>query len=340
MNPLELSAAQVEQLGEAEAAEVINAWVKAKQASLPEALVASKSKVHARLAKKALYQLKSSGVAVEPPKTPMPVLAKPPEEEFLGVLSAIVGTGERAVFFGRPARAGMDVFQGVISDDLGILQLDRSDSTRSTYRRRIREIETDADLKVLLVPFARVLEELAHAYANNGASGTAVSEDTAHALRRLQLEPATTPRPPLPAVEAGDAAFTDATPLHATKEIAQWFPSEAALAVFTERIGALPEGASPDVVNDVVRSVANESFTSAVRQLYARRLWAMAELFAATDRATAAAHAKAEARLLFHSTQPSSFAFELFRKVLAIHQEAAKQKLPAPSMRLPPMRMP
>ena len=59
---LTMTAKQVEALPEAKAQEVLDAWVKAKKIELPQELTQSASKVHAKLAKKALYRLQSSGV--------------------------------------------------------------------------------------------------------------------------------------------------------------------------------------------------------------------------------------------------------------------------------------
>ena len=69
-----MTAQQVEGLPEAKAQEVLDAWVKAKNPELPQALSGSASKAHAKLAKKALYRLQSSGGAVpEAPKPAAPV---------------------------------------------------------------------------------------------------------------------------------------------------------------------------------------------------------------------------------------------------------------------------
>src|SRR5687768_12836530 len=138
MDPLKLSVADVEKLSEAQALEVLAAHVKAKQKELPEALAGSKSKPLARAAKKALYQLRSSGVELAEPAVeagPQPTISGP-AVELPGLLSPILGTGERMVFFGRPSRGGgVDFYQAVIHDEYGVQQLDHGETNRSRYRR-------------------------------------------------------------------------------------------------------------------------------------------------------------------------------------------------------------
>ncbi len=144
-DPLSLTPEQAEHLPEAEAAQALAAWVQARRPELPEALSRSTSKVHARLAKKALYQLKSSGVAVMATPAPAPALVTNPApvEDFGGVISAPLGTGERALFFARPVRGGgLDVYQGILHDEFGVIQLEQARATRDQWRRRMREAST------------------------------------------------------------------------------------------------------------------------------------------------------------------------------------------------------
>ena len=54
-DPLSLTAVQVEAMNEKEAEAALGDWVRARRSELPKALATSKSKLHAKLAKKALY---------------------------------------------------------------------------------------------------------------------------------------------------------------------------------------------------------------------------------------------------------------------------------------------
>src|SRR5439155_22428339 len=116
--------------------------VKARRSELAEALARSKNKSVARAAKKALYQLKSSGVAVAeaaPQKSAPTAAADAPGEEMPALISSILGTGERALFFVRPVRGGgLEIYQAVVHDEVGIQQLDRGTTSRAEYRRHLK----------------------------------------------------------------------------------------------------------------------------------------------------------------------------------------------------------
>lgn len=341
MDPLSLTAADVEQLPEDRAREVLAAWVKARRAELPEALAASASKPLARAAKKALYQLRSSGVAVaEPAKAEAPSPAPPAEtkEDLPGVLSAILGTGERALYFARPIRGGgLEAYQGVLSDEHGLKMLEVGGLSRGLFRARLRELLHDRQLAVLQVPWGRVAQELGRALALNERSKTNLPDGADAALRRLGVEPLD-PDLPVPPPEPADAGLvTRAASLHEEKELRQWLPSEPqlrVLAVRAEEVRSSPLQLSPGQraaqLAQKVSLTAQEAFTPEVRKLYARRLWLTAELFEATGREGQAQLARAEARLLFHTQAPSRFAERMFEKVLELVPPPAEPKAPAP----------
>jgi hypothetical protein len=328
---------------EAHAQEALAAWVKARRTELPEALAASASKVHARLAKKALYQLRSSGLAVEAPKAPVttaaPVETAP--EEFPAVLSAILGTGERAVFFVRPVRGGgLEVYQGIINDERGVMQLEGGTAKRSTYRTRIEQLQADPSLKVLLVPWERMKLELGRALSMNERSRTAPTEAATDMLRKLGIEPVD-PDWAVPPPEPGDEALAaTATALRREPELGQWLPSEPAIVQLGKKLEDLE--ASPLALSDAqkfeqaqlrAQAVAAEYLTAERRRVYARRLWGMAELFDRSGREQAAALARAEARTLFHGSGASRFVEAMFETVVGQRRaaiEAAKATVPAP----------
>lgn len=321
---LAMTATEVEALPEPRAREVLDAWVKAKKPELATALAGSSSKVHARLAKKALYQLSSSGVGVEAPKAAAPARApsEAPKNEFQGVLSEQLGTGERAVFFAVPVRGGgLELFQGLVSDEFGIVQFASTMSNRNVYRRRIEELRGDPDSRVMLVPFERIKLELGRAMTLNQRTKTDYGEDIEQALTRIGIAPLD-PDVPVPPPEPGDAAADGAGALHGLREIAQWIPSEAQLQALGQRVHALKAlglDAATQHEKELAeaRSLAAEAFTPAVRQLYGRRLWYAGELFEALERPEHAALARAEARRLFHGDGPGRFGELLFEKVLA-----------------------
>lgn len=333
---LTMTPEQVETLPADQVEAVLAAWVKAKRTELPEALAGSKSKPLAKLAKKALYQLKSVGLDVKDTSAPTPDAPKATEAGepagLPGVLSPVVGTGERAILFAAPVRGGgLEIFQGIISDEFGLVQLGLGQTNRNVYRARVKELERDGALQVLKVPLSRMKEELGRAMALNERTNTRMPEDWETALRRLGVTPQD-PDFPIPSPEADDAEVAKlAAALHREAELAQWMPSEADLATLAQKAQevrssplALTDAQKAEQLAHKATALAQASIDADKRRLYARRLWHTAELFDATGRAEAARLARAEARLLFHGTSPSLFLEKMYGK-------AAETAAPPPS---------
>jgi hypothetical protein len=318
---LSMTAAQVEALSEDKAAEVLAAWVKAKQTALPEALMQSKSKPHAKLAKKALYQLKSVGAAVPEPKPAVEQAVAPlpskEDEAMLGTMSPVLGTGDRALFFARPLRGGgVEIYQSIISDEFGIVQFDRAQTNRATYRNRIKELRAQSDISLVFVPLERIIEELGRAMTLNDRSRTNIPSEMADGLTRLGVVPLD-PDWKLPAPEPTDEqTAAGAAKLHDEPEIKQWMPPEAQLSAMSALAAEVKDDAAKQEAK--AAELASAFFTPAMRQLYGRRLWQMAELFDGTGRAAAATLARATGRSLFHGAAPSAFCTRLFVKAFEL----------------------
>ncbi len=319
-----MTAAQVEALPENDAQKVLEAWVKAGRTELAVSLRESSSKAHARLAKKALYQLQSSGVAVEAqPVKREDAPIEPPVNQLLGVLSSQIGSGERAFFFAVPIRGGqgIEIFQGIVHDQFGLLQIGSERTNRNLYRARLRQLEADPRSGVMLVPFPRVKLELGRAMTLNARTKTEYQTDVGHTLERLGITPQD-PDVAIPPLEPTDAASrADGATLHLLPEIAEWAPSEADLVVLSSQVGALDvlpiDGAAKEAKKETLaRTFAQQLFTPELRLLWARRLWYTGELLENRGRNDDAARARAEARRLAHETEASPFAEELFVKVL------------------------
>lgn len=327
-----------------ELAEVLRAWVKAGKAELPQALAASGDKAVARAAKKALYQLKSSGVAVPeaaPAKAEAALPAAEPaaavDEVASGILSHVLGTGERALFFARPkAGGGLELFQCILHDELGIQQLDRAESNRSAFRKRLKEVRTHKE-PVLIVDLERVKRELGRAWQRNVEAHVPLPRDAEVALRRLEVQPVEG-QEPLPPPEPGDEALAArGAQLFEEDELAQWLPPEASIRVLAQRVQeveASPLTLSPaqkkQQLDAKVEATAKEFLTPAMRALYARRLWSTAEIFEATGRAEPARLCRATARSLAAGTAESPFVHRFFARVIELSASAGKAGLPAP----------
>ncbi len=324
MDPLNQSVADVEKLPEAQALEVLAAHVKARQTQLPEALAGSKNKALARAAKKALYQLRSSGVVLKDPVLD-PVAAPAAVDtsgELMGLLSPVLGTGEQMLFFGRAMRAGgVEFFQCVIHDEFGVQQLDRAETNRSRYRRQQRAIVQGR--QVIEVPFQRVLEELARAYGQNLRAKNGLPENANQNLRALRVTPDET-QLEVPSPEAADADLAAKSGgLHDQPEIQTWLPAESQLALLSQELDLLrAQKAEQSAIDLKVKELTDGYFTPAVRELYARRLWRQGEFFAKTERPEAARIARAQARRMFHQQDTGPFGLRLFQKVIALSEQA------------------
>ncbi len=325
MDPLKLSITDVEKLSESDALEVLAAHVKAKQRALPEAMAGlAKSKALAHAAKKALYQLRSSGVELTKPVVEAVTLTPATATaELTGLLSPVLGTGEQMLVFGRAARGGgVEFYQCVLHDEFGVQTVDRADTNRSRYRRQLRA--TVQARHAIEVPFDRVLHELACAWGQNLRSKTRLPESADQTLQHLRVTAADAPLE-VPAPEADDAALAaKSVTLHDEPEIHAWLPAQAPLAALGDELAALrASNGSPEAIDEHVQRATGSYFTPAVCELYARRLWRQAEFFAGTEREAAAAIARAQARLMFHQHQFGAFGLRLFQKVIALARAGA-----------------
>lgn len=324
---LSLTAADVEALPEAQARAILDTWVKALKSELPAALAQSALKNHAKLAKKALYQLQSSGV--HPVFVPPAAAATKSEDEasaptsFPGALTLQLGTGERAFYFAVPRRGGgVDAFQGVLHDEYGITRLARDRTNRNTVRQHLSELETAPGTPVMIVPFSRIQLELGRALTLNERSRTDLDTEHRQALATCDIVPKD-PDFAIPGLVQGDLEHAaDGAELHDLPEISPWLPSEPDLHALSDslapgKLAGLSDAAKLERRKTQVEAQAQRTFTAKVRALYARRLWLAAELVEHHHRPDDAARLRAEARRLVHSNAPSTFAQRLFSKALA-----------------------
>ncbi|MEW5737461.1 MAG: hypothetical protein AB1938_00970 [Myxococcota bacterium] len=349
---LTMTAEQVEGLAPDQVETVLAAWVKAKRTELPEALAGSRSKPVAKLAKKALYQLKSLGLEVKdtqaPASAPQPKTEESADPSGLpAVLSPIVGTGERAILFATPVRGGgLEIFQGIVSDEFGLVQLGSGSTNRNTYRGQMKALERDGVLKVLKVPLSRMKLELGRAMTMNERSGTRLPDEWETALRKVGVTPQD-PDVPIPPPEPDDEREAEkAGTLHDEPELGQWMPSEAELAKLGQIASevkasplALSEAQKAEQLAHRAVALAREFLTPDKRRLYARRLWANAEILEASGRAAQAKLARAEARRLFHTSEPSRFIERMYtRAAETATPPASAAEAVASRMPLPPPR--
>jgi len=311
---------------------VLEAAVAMRRASPAEQLSTAPDREVAKAARRALYRLRSAGVAIAEPvrapeqTTPVP---PPPVESLPGYASVPDGTGQRALLLAQPMRSGVEVVEALVSDELGLLSLSRAEMGRSAWRKLGKSPEIER-LLPLSAEEGRAL--LAEAVRCNLATRTPFPADSDVALRHLGVEAATTELPALPEPEDGDAALAvESGALHREPELAAWLPPEPELKRLTLRVDELrtsPLALSPeqqsDSLRERVRTQAEEFFDVPRRRLYARRLWAVAPALERRGAEHPARVARAAARRLFHGSAVllPAFAEQLFTKVLALMARA------------------
>ena len=308
---------------------VLEAAVALRRPAAAELLSSSTDREVAKAARRALYRLRSAGVAVtertRPPEPPAPSPAAAGAEALDGFASLPDGTGQRALLLAQPVRGGVEVVEALVSDELGLLSLSRAEMGRSAWRKLARSPEME---RLLPLPFAEGRALVAEAVRCNLVSRTAFPPDSDVALRHLGIEAATEQLPPLPAPEEGDAALAvESGALHQEPELAAWLPPEAELkrlALRVDEVRTSPLALSPEqqaeALRERVRSQAEEFFDAARRRLYARRLWTVAPALARRGAEHAAQVARATARRMFHGVPGlfPPFAEHLFGKILAL----------------------
>ncbi len=347
---LTLTAPEVEKLSEADAALVLAAHVKAKQAGLIEALTQSSHKALARAAKKAAYQLKSQGVKLAEKKAEAPEAAPKKKDEWPALFTVVAGTGDLGMYLVRPQRGGgLSAWRAVVQDEAGLVMMERLAFNRGGYRKSIRAVIEEG--RAHEVPFARAKEELGRALALNERYKVPLPPGAAEALMQLGIDRIDTPRPVPEPTKEDEALAAKGAALHGEPEIAEWLPSPGALKVLDQRAQetlasplALSEAQKAEQLRQKARATAKEYFDERVRLLYAGRLILMAELFTSVERGEQSALATACARVLAHREGPGAFGQALFTKVidrsLAAQAAAAQAAAEAPLSERPALAPP
>ncbi len=225
------------------AAAVARAAVEGGRADLLAALAAHPSREAAKEAKRGLHLLRSRGVAVPEPARP-PAPAPPPagpEAELPCYASTVDGQGERAVWSARnvPGR-GVEVGQAVVSDTLGLLDLQVALLGRKEFRSFGRDIgDKGRAMGVAELGREEAKSLLAAARALNESSGRPLPAGADAWLSRLG--PAREPPdpadgfPPLPEGQEAEALERSGG-LHDLPMLRGWLADEEVLRGLAHRL--------------------------------------------------------------------------------------------------------
>ena len=330
-------AAGVSALPEMLALAVVHAAGRASRQDFLLELATASNRTLAKEAKREMQKLKQRGVQVqEIPPQGEPVLRPLPEGEApVCYASSIDAYGERAVWWTRPARQGVEVVQVVLSDLKGILASDALALSRRSWREFVKRLPRQNVVTTAEIPKDHARQLIADAEAAGARNGFSPPPAYAEALRMLGPAPAAPPPSPGLSVElpdelahqlAGAALFED--PLFMA-----WIPEEDDLRRFALRVDEVAtsqlyidarqrQQAFEHAADDAARSY----FTPQRRALYARRLVEMAHVVASEKRVDAARTALAVSRALEKDAM-NPFCRALFTHAL---QGRLEQKEPAP----------
>ncbi len=293
------------------ASALLKAAVTGERLDVLSSLAASTDKALSKEAKRALHLLRTRGVAVPEaarlaPPPPPPVV----EEVFPCYASALDGQGERAIWIARnlPGR-GVEVGQAVVSDLLGLVELQVGVLGRKEYRGFGKDIEERGrTMGVAEIDPMHARSTVTEARRRNDQSGRQVPVGADAWLTRIGPgTPAPDPAaslPPLPEEEERRALAASAG-LHELPILRGWLADEAALRALATRLDSLSAEAAKANPAEHARRVA-EAISGALeawldascRQRLTVRLFTVSEHLAAMGLSDRAAQAAAAARAL------------------------------------------
>jgi hypothetical protein len=330
-------AQQIEKLPELLALSLVHAAGRASRQEVLLPIASGANKVLGKEAKRELQRLKQKGVQVQSLPKGEAVLKPLPEQEApLCYASSIDAYGERAVWWSRSAKQGVEVVQVVYSDVKGILAADALGLSRKSWREFVKRLPRQSVVFTAEIEkdYARAL--IAEAEAAGARNGFSPPESYAQALRMLGPVPDPLPRAPADSIEvppdselahqlAGGALFSD--PLFTS-----WIPEEGALRSFALRVDEIAvsqlyidEQQKLAAFERAAEEAAQAYFTAQRRALYSKRLLEMAHILRAAGRDDAARTAVAVSRAL-RNEAPTPFARGLFTHAL---EDRLKQPVPA-----------
>jgi hypothetical protein len=260
--------------------------------------------------KRELQRLKQRGVQVQEIRPQGETVLRPlPESEAPSCYaSSIDSYGERAVWWARPGRQGVEVVQVVLSDLKGILAADALALSRRSWREFVKRLPRQSLVTTAEIPKDHARQLIADGEAQGTRNGFSPPPAYADALRLLGPGPAEPPPSPGNSVDlgpdelahqlAGAALFDD--PLFMS-----WIPEEDPLRSFALKVDEISvsqlyidASQRRQAFERTAEDAARAYFTPQRRTLYAKRLLEMAHLLASEKRLDAARTALAVSRAL------------------------------------------
>ena len=268
-------------------------------------LASGADKALGKEAKRELQKLKQKGVQVQELKPQGAAVLKPlPEQEAPPCyVSSIDAYGERAVWWSRPARQGVEVVQVVTSDLKGILAVDALALSRRSWREFVKRLPRSNVVTTAEISKEHARQLIADAEKDGARKGFSPPQQYGEALRLLGPAPEPAPQSPGAAIDLGDELLAHQLAGAALFEdplFMSWIPEEDAFRAFALKVDEiavsqlyLDPGQKVQAMERAADEAASVYFTPQRRALYARRLTEMAHVLMQVGRSDAAKTARA-----------------------------------------------
>ena len=291
-----------------------------------------------RAAKRALYRLAQRGITAPAAPSPRPVVTRQRERAVRAWVSAIDGSGSRAVWLlFEGGYGGLILCSLILSDTIGIVEVAGGDISKKRLALELAALREDQKLPWVETDPARAIALVLEAVDRHVAAGTSPPADFA----RWQALVGSTPPAALeaPPAESDPALLTRAAELLELPEMAGWFLDPE--AVQSDAVDLLQTRESRLVVSEQIKAeredailagVVEREFGPDARARWVRRLVEMSVIFRATGRPEPAAIADAAASALADAGRDPRhhpFARALARRSLEIAGEVALGRISA-----------
>jgi hypothetical protein len=301
-------------------------------------------KALAKEAKRELQRLKQRGVQVQEVRPAGETVLKPlPEAEAPPCYaSSIDSYGERAIWWSRAARQGVEVVQVVCSDTKGILTADALALSRKSWREFVKRLPRQGVVYTAEISKEHARALIAEAEATGARNGFSPPGAYAEALRLLGPAPDRLPPSPGSAIEVQDEAAQalGGAALFDDPLFASWIPEEDALRSFALRVDEIAVSQlyidakqKQEAFERAGEEAAQAYFTAPRRALYSKRLLEMAHVLSQANRMEMARVAVAVSRALLTEGQ-TPFCRALFTHALRERLDQPPAPEPPPQQQL------
>jgi hypothetical protein len=256
-----------------------------------------------RAAKRALFRLGQRGITAPTPPS-RPVVMRQPERATRAWVSAIDGSGARAVWIVfEGGYGGMSLCSLILRDTAGIVEVAGGEISKRRLETELGRLRAEQKLPWVETAPERAVGLVAEALALHRAQATTPPADFTRWERFFSSAPAV--EPPVPPAEPDPSLVDRSAALLELPELGSWFIDPE--AVQSDALDLLQARESRLVVSDqikaereeaIVRGALEREIGPEARTRWARRLLETALLFDAIDRAEHAEMARAAAGAL------------------------------------------